>query len=63
MYRLYRDYLDDWFDNGGGLFVHYGFVQTADRYGSWGLLEHLNQPPEDAPKYRAIREFVSIPVE
>jgi hypothetical protein len=62
MYDLYRKYLDVWFDNGGGLFVHFSYVRSPDEHGSWGVLRSQDQPIEEAPKYRAlvdvIQEFV-----
>jgi hypothetical protein len=54
MYDLYRQYLNVWFDNGGGLFVHFNFVRSPNKHGSWGTLEYLDQPVEEAPKYRAL---------
>ena len=43
MGKTYRHLLDVWHQNGGGLFVHYGHIGPAGRFGSWGLLESATQ--------------------
>ena len=58
MYDLYRKYLDAWFDNGGELFVAFAYFRRPDRYGSWGVLRHQDQPIEEAPKYRALVDTI-----
>lgn len=59
MYGVYRDYLQDWKDAGGELFVHFSDVGEYTKWGSWGAKEYILQPAQTAPKYRAIRDFAS----
>lgn len=56
MWDLYCDYLQQWYDNGGGLFLHYSSHTRYSQAGSFGLKEYLDQPLEEAPKYGAVME-------
>ncbi len=58
MERLYTQYLEHWRQNGGQLFVHYLNVQRWSKWGRWGALEHLLQDPAEAPKFRALEQFI-----
>src|SRR5690606_3686334 len=58
MYTLYMDYLTQWHRLGGGLFVNFSSVDTFTKWGSWGVLEYQDQPLDDAPKYRALLDYV-----
>jgi hypothetical protein len=58
MRDIYLSYLRLWKENGGTLLVHYSSTSSFSRYGRWGALEWLNQPPDEAPKYRALLEFI-----
>lgn len=57
MYSLYQDYLTRWRDNGGQLLVHFTSVNHPSRYGSFGAREH--QQDLEAPKFRALRDFLA----
>jgi hypothetical protein len=57
MKTFYRNYLDIWFNNGGGLFMAYNYVMMPSKYGSWGALEWMDQPYGEAPKYQALVEY------
>lgn len=48
---LYRSYLDAWMGSGGGLFAIFSSVGAWSKYGSWSLIEYLD---DDTPKYRAV---------
>lgn len=53
MGELYCEYLNFWYDNGGGLFMHYNSVSPCSASGSWGLKAYTGQPDEQAPKFTA----------
>ncbi|MBJ7899634.1 MAG: cellulose-binding protein [Cyanobacteria bacterium RI_101] len=55
MGQLYEEYLQNWRDAGGGLFVNFTNVSTYGIYGSWGALEHVNDP--SSPKYEALLNY------
>jgi hypothetical protein len=57
MYDLYRKHLRHWFDAGGGLYVVFSYVDKPRKFGSWGVMEYLDQPVSEAPKYRAVLDF------
>jgi hypothetical protein len=58
MYDVYVLHLNNWFGAGGGLYVLYNDVFRPRKSGSWGILEYLDQPLEEAPKYRAVLDFI-----
>ena len=60
MYTLYRDLLDTWAAaSRGGLFNHYRSIWRPDYWGHLGLLEYPDQPRAEAPKYRAITDYLA----
>lgn len=59
MGRLYTRHLQDWRSAGGRLFVHYNLCGAYSRYGRFGLLEYLDQPASEAPKYQAIASLLN----
>ena len=59
MYSLYSDYLNQWHRLGGGLFVNFSYVDGFSKWGSWGVLEYQNQALDEAPKYRALLDYIS----
>jgi hypothetical protein len=58
MYEVYTEYLNRWHELGGGLFVSFSYVDGFSQWGSWGVLEYQDQALEDAPKYRALVDYV-----
>jgi hypothetical protein len=56
---VYDDLLDAWVKAGGGPFLVFGDVQAPTPFGSWGLLEHQDQDPATAPKYRAVTDYIN----
>lgn len=54
MKDLYCQMFDFWRQSGGDLFMAFSLVGTPSKYGSWGLLEWLEQPASQAPKYQAV---------
>lgn len=61
MYDLYARHLRHWAAEGGGLFVAFNDVGQPSKWGSWGALEFLAQPPDGAPKARALRDAMRRP--
>ena len=58
MYDLYRDLLSTW-ETGGGLFMHYSLVRRPSwMWGSFGALEWVDQPLNQAHKYRALLDYI-----
>ncbi len=55
MGELYRQYLNKWKSLGGGAFLHFNDIRTFTKWGSWGLMEHLNDV--NNPKYKAVKEM------
>jgi len=58
MGEIYREFFPKWYELGGGLILHYGDISTPTIYGSWGLVEYMNQPREQAYKYDAIMDLI-----
>lgn len=59
METLYKEFLEGWQKiTGNGLFVAFSAPRTYQAYGSWGVKEHINQPAGQAPKYRALLQFL-----
>jgi hypothetical protein len=58
MKQLYLDYLAGWKANGGTLAAIFSSMGRYSKWGSWGLMEHHDQPPADAPKYQAVLHFL-----
>lgn len=56
MYTLYRDYLAE-MSRHFRHFCHYAHVGMAGSGGAWGAIESTGQALEDAPKYRALKEW------
>jgi hypothetical protein len=58
MYDLYTDYLNQWQSLGGGLFINFSYVDGYSQWGSWAVLEYQDQSLEEAPKYRALLDYI-----
>ncbi|QKD82368.1 calcium-binding protein [Thermoleptolyngbya sichuanensis A183] len=57
MAELYQQLLDGWKEAGGTLFNHFVDIARPSKWGSWGMMESLDQT--DAPKYTALQAFMS----
>lgn len=57
MAALYQQLLDGWKEAGGTLFNHFVDIAKPSKWGSWGMMESLDQT--DAPKYAALQAFMS----
>lgn len=56
MYDLYQQLLEGWKQFGGGLFVNFSDIYQPGKWGSWGVLEHVDQA--HSPKYDALIDFI-----
>ncbi len=54
----YKEYLNMIQKEGINLFVNFNHIGRFSKWGSWGTLEYQNQPLKEAPKYRAISEWI-----
>ncbi|MFN8399030.1 MAG: hypothetical protein U0X74_03365 [Anaerolineales bacterium] len=54
---IYSDYLQMWQEAHGETFVLFNFAGRYGRFGSWGLMEYIEQP--SSPKYDAVVDFAS----
>ncbi len=60
MYVAYSDMLESLDLINAKLFVAFNFAGRQDsQWGSWGILDHLSQPIDQAPKYRAILDYAA----
>ncbi|OVE81163.1 hypothetical protein BVY03_04555 [bacterium K02(2017)] len=58
MHAIYTEYLNAWKNLGGGLFTHFTNALVPSKWGSWGALEYQGQDISEAPKHRAIMDFI-----
>jgi hypothetical protein len=56
--EVYTDALNGWRDAGGQLFIHYVNCMSYSMWGRWGLLEYMDQPRDEAPKFDAMERFI-----
>lgn len=56
MQDLYCQYFDHWYENHGGLFANFSSHYRANRYGSWGIKETMQDI--ENPKYVGLQECV-----
>lgn len=61
MGERYLEYLDMLQREGVTLFMHFSYVGSWGKYGSWGSLEYQDQPTESAPKFQALLDWM-VPV-
>lgn len=56
MYDLYSQLLNNWKKAGGTLFMNFSDIGKPSKWGSWGVLEHVDQ--DHSPKYDALIDFI-----
>ena len=61
MGEIYEEYLSQWNNLGGDLFLNYSDIRSSSEGGSWGLLESVYQ--DSSPKYDALVNSASMPYE
>ncbi len=54
MGAVYQAWLTTWKAAGGHELVTYSLAYPGQRWGNWGALERIDEPVEQAPKYRAL---------
>lgn len=55
--KIYKAYFDAWEREGGDLFVYFSSVSYWSKWGSWGLLQYMNDDPSKAPKFQAVMNW------
>jgi hypothetical protein len=55
----YYEYLDVLRSNGVEMFCNFSFCGEWSKWGSWGVLERLDQPLSEAPKYSALIDWIA----
>ncbi|MBF2027200.1 MAG: hypothetical protein IGS48_10595 [Oscillatoriales cyanobacterium C42_A2020_001] len=58
MREVYRQYLNQWKQSGGGLFNQFVDVAKPSKWGFWGAMEYQNQDLKQAPKYQGLIDFI-----
>jgi hypothetical protein len=59
MRAIYGRMFDSWFtESDRGLLMLFNYIETSNKYGSWGLLESQEQPLTEAPKYQAFFDWL-----
>jgi hypothetical protein len=53
---VYRDIKNNWFDQGGGLFMYFTLSSPVSRYGMWGMTEDITR--SDSPKFKAVKKLL-----
>ncbi|GFE70123.1 cadherin-like domain-containing protein [Chroococcus sp. FPU101] len=56
MGEIYRQYLNKWYELGGGSFMNYSDIGNFTKWGSWGSLEYVGQ--NGSPKYDALMDVI-----
>ncbi len=59
MADLYVEYLDALNDAGVAVFCNFSFISEPSKWGSWGVLESMNQEIGTAPKYQALMDWMT----
>jgi len=59
IYAEYKYMLDTWASHGVVLFMHYTHAGTWSSGSAWGAEDHIGQAATDAPKLRAIQDWVA----
>jgi uncharacterized repeat protein (TIGR01451 family) len=63
MYQRYSEYATMLDAEGVSRCTFYADIERPSNYGSWGVLEYLEQPVSEAPKYRALVDFITGPAD
>lgn len=57
MRDIYAKYFAGWEAAGGDLLCHFSSVARSSKWGSWGLLEHADDDPQQSPKFTATMDW------
>ncbi|PSF38702.1 cellulose-binding protein [Aphanothece hegewaldii CCALA 016] len=53
---IYKQYLNKWYELGGGTFLNFSDIGLPTKWGSWGTLEYASQ--NSSPKYNALMDVI-----
>ena len=56
---MYITLANKWKEIGGGMFCHYTFCQSLNKFNTFGSLERIDQDIKTAPKYRALLDVIN----
>lgn len=59
MYDIYRQFISSWRSQIGDTLNLFTLSGQIGQYGGWGLVEYLGQPTSQAPKMRAVQDFLT----
>jgi len=65
MKDIYDTMFNAWFNYGGDVLMVFASVGSPSKWGSWGILEYMDQPVAEAPKYLCVNQYTQrnkIPV-
>lgn len=60
MRDVYREYLTQWRQLGGGLFAQFSSTAGPSKWGFWGAMEYQDQDIRNAPKYQALLDYAEL---
>jgi hypothetical protein len=60
MYDLYKSYVTQWQSQFGDTMNLFALTGGISGYGAWGMTEYNGQPIDQAPKLKAVRDFLGI---
>jgi hypothetical protein len=58
MGEIYKEYLQKWYELGGDLFMNFKDISQPNKWGSWGLLEHVDET--SSPKFDAVMDAINF---
>lgn len=58
MYDLYNSYITNWQSQFGDTLTLFAMTGAISGYGAWGMVEYNGQPLDQAPKMRAVKNFL-----
>jgi hypothetical protein len=58
MGEIYKEYLQKWHSLGGDLFMNFNDIQEPNKWGSWGLLEHVED--SSSTRYDAVMDAMNF---
>lgn len=60
MYNIYKEYLRVWDQKtNGARMCLFSLCTTPNKHGCWGLTSYFQQPSGEAPKYRAVLDYIT----
>jgi hypothetical protein len=59
MGALHDDYFRAWVQSGGAEFAYFSSVGGWSKWGSWGVLQYVDEDPAKSPKWQALKRFAA----